>query len=681
MSEASSQDTTYTVVARRYRPKSFDELVGQENVSQALATAIRTGRIGHAYLFTGARGVGKTSTARIFAKALNSAGGPSIEADIESDTARAIDAGEDMDVLEIDGASNRGIEEIRQLRANVNVRPSRSRFKIYIIDEVHMLTTAAFNALLKTLEEPPEHVKFIFCTTDPEKIPITVLSRCQRFDFPPVKKEAIQERLRLICQNEGFEADEDALSLIARRAAGSMRDSQSLLEQILSFSDGRITVESVHEMLGTADETSLYDLVERFIAHDAVGTLQLVERSISQGSDAGQFAEQLLGYLRDLMTRAVGGSVDLLRHVHAISPEQLLEQSNRWGLQSLISAMQILDDSLVRMRHSMHSRTLLEVTLVQITQLHRLESLLGLATSLPSGSGARPMTASMPQSPASSNSNSGVEQKKKLELVESVKGEGGFVAHAIRPIISSVADLSKAEIEEQPQSNVLLKSDAHAEKIPPTHLHPAARIGAADSSDVAKSSLVSAVGASQKSGEANSASLVVTPSMRGLDSATLAGAESALASERMVVSGAADAFAMWRQLVSRLQGLLADFAALATGAAWSTDGSLTVMFDRRNQHAIEHLQRPDRKNLIDRELNQIVGRSVKIVFQAVQDSAAVEAERNAATDAPSAAQRVQRLRQVAEHPLVKPLIDQFGGEIVRLDPPSANRNNSDRKGP
>jgi DNA polymerase-3 subunit gamma/tau len=692
MSEASSQDSTYTVVARRYRPKSFDELVGQENVSQALATAIRTGRIGHAYLFTGARGVGKTSTARIFAKALNFAGGPSIEADKESDIARAIDAGEDMDVLEIDGASNRGIEEIRQLRANVNVRPSRSRFKIYIIDEVHMLTTAAFNALLKTLEEPPEHVKFIFCTTDPEKIPITVLSRCQRFDFPPVKKEAIQERLRLICQNEGFEADEDALSLIARRAAGSMRDSQSLLEQILSFSDGRITVESVHEMLGTADETSLYDLVERFIAHDAVGALQLVEKSISQGSDAGQFAEQLLGYLRDLMTRAVGGSVDLLRHVHAISPEQLLEQSNRWGLQSLISAMQILDESLVRMRHSMHSRTLLEVTLVQITQLHRLESLLGIASSLPSNSAARPTTGGENLNPArpmiaptsqmatGSHPIVGVEQKKKLELDESVKGEESVGTHTIRPMITAVADTAKAEIDLQSQANVLLKSDSRAEKVPSTHLHSAARSGAADSSVGAASSSISVAGASQRSSEVNSAHSVGSQAARGSSPATIAGTDTH-AADRLAAIGTADAFAMWRQLVSRLQGLLADFAALATGAAWSPDGSLSVIFDKRNQHAIEHLQRPDRKNIIDRELNQITGRLVKIVFQAVQDSAAVEAERNATTDAPSGAQRVQRLRQVAEHPLVKPLIDQFGGEIVRLDPPSANRNTLDRKGP
>ncbi len=200
MSEESTAKTeSYTVVARRYRPRTFSELIGQEHIAQALSKAIASGRVGHAYLFTGARGVGKTSTARIFAKALNAPDNTGNTNDIAS----AIETGEDMDVIEIDGASNRGIEEIRQLRANVTVRPSRAKYKIYIIDEVHMLTNQAFNALLKTLEEPPEHVKFIFCTTDPDKLPITVLSRCQRFDFVPVKFEAIQQRLKEISKLRG----------------------------------------------------------------------------------------------------------------------------------------------------------------------------------------------------------------------------------------------------------------------------------------------------------------------------------------------------------------------------------------------------------------------------------------------------------------------------------------------
>lgn len=268
----------YVVVARRYRPKTFGELVGQQQVAQALSNAITTSRVGHAYLFTGARGVGKTSTARILAKCLNCVSGPTPTPCGQCDACASIASGDDVDVLEIDGASNRGIDEIRQLRSNVNVRPSRSRFKIYIIDEVHMLTVQAFNALLKTLEEPPEHVKFIFCTTDADKIPITVLSRCQRFDFAPVPTDSIIERLRFIVQEEGVQADDAALRLLARRAGGSMRDSQSLLEQLLSFSGDRITENDVHAMLGTAQGGRLQTIVGHLIARDAAQALDQVAR-------------------------------------------------------------------------------------------------------------------------------------------------------------------------------------------------------------------------------------------------------------------------------------------------------------------------------------------------------------------------------------------------------------------
>ncbi len=224
-------------MARRYRPQRFEELIGQEHVVRALQGAIAAKRVGHAYLFTGARGVGKTSAARILAKALNCVHGPTPTPCNECDICQSISAGSDVDVLEIDGASNRGIDEIRQLRQNVNVRPSRARFKIYIIDEVHMLTREAFNALLKTLEEPPEHVKFIFCTTEPAKIPVTILSRCQRFDFAGIHLPSIVERLAQIVEAEGVTAEPEALAILARRAGGSMRDSQSLLEQLLAFGE------------------------------------------------------------------------------------------------------------------------------------------------------------------------------------------------------------------------------------------------------------------------------------------------------------------------------------------------------------------------------------------------------------------------------------------------------------
>ena len=376
---AANQSGRYTVVARRYRPKTFEELVGQDTVAQGLLRAIESNRVGHAYLFTGARGVGKTSTARIFAKALNASTDGSGRFDPNSEIALAIDSGDDMDVIEIDGASNRGIDEIRQLRSNASIRPTQSKYKIYIIDEVHMLTTQAFNALLKTLEEPPAHVKFIFCTTDPEKIPITVLSRCQRYDFPPVNTNQILDRLKFICANEGTQADQEALKVIARRAAGSMRDSQSLLEQMLSFGGKHISVAEVHAMLGTADETRLATFAQCMVARDAAKAIVELNDAIGEGVDPGQLAEQFLGYLRDAMTASIGAPADLMRTADASRFEELKAIGASWGLATLLSAIQLLDETIVKMKHSVQSRILLEVALVQICSLADLQSIADVA--------------------------------------------------------------------------------------------------------------------------------------------------------------------------------------------------------------------------------------------------------------------------------------------------------------
>ena len=365
----------YVVVARRYRPQTFTDLVGQNQVSQALSNAITTNRVGHAYLFTGARGVGKTSTARIFAKCLNCVTGPTIAPCGVCDICEGIAAGDDVDVIEIDGASNRGIDEIRQLRQNAGVRPSRARFKIYIIDEVHMLTTPAFNALLKTLEEPPEHVKFIFCTTEADKIPITVLSRCQRFDFAPIETTSILARLAQIAQAEGVEAEEEALSVLARRAAGSMRDSQSLLEQLLSFGGKKISVDDVHSMLGTARSSRLASLVEAVTRRDAAAAFAAVDASVREGVDVGQLTEQLVGYFRDLLAVHVGCPADLLNHASPAELPQLQAAADALGLETLLAILQILDQAVTRMRQSTHVRTLAEVALVRICKLEELDQL------------------------------------------------------------------------------------------------------------------------------------------------------------------------------------------------------------------------------------------------------------------------------------------------------------------
>ncbi|HMO37424.1 MAG TPA: DNA polymerase III subunit gamma/tau, partial [Gemmatales bacterium] len=303
----------YTVLARRYRPQIFDDLLGQEPVVQALKNAITSNRIAHAYLFTGVRGVGKPSTARILAKSLNCVHGPTITPCNECSACQAISLGEDVDVLEIDGASNRGIDNIRDLRGNTQYRPQSSRFKIYIIDEVHMLSKEAFNALLKTLEEPPPHVKFIFATTEVNKIPITILSRCQRFDLSGISRDSIQQRLQAIVQSEGQQAEEAALQLIARRAGGSMRDAQSLLDQALAFSQGAITLEQVQNLLGLAHEEEVLNIVQPVLERNAVAALEALHTCLKKNVQLGELLDQWIELWRQLLLRATLGSSPLVK--------------------------------------------------------------------------------------------------------------------------------------------------------------------------------------------------------------------------------------------------------------------------------------------------------------------------------------------------------------------------------
>ncbi len=374
-----AEDLPYVVVARRYRPQTFEELIGQEHVAKALQGAIAAGRVGHAYLFTGARGVGKTSAARILAKALDCQQGPGPVPCNNCEICRSISAGEDVDVLEIDGASNRGIDEIRQLRANVTIRPSRARFKIYIIDEVHMLTREAFNALLKTLEEPPAHVKFIFCTTEPNKIPVTVLSRCQRFDFAGIQQGAIVRRLRQIIDAEQVTADDDALDLLARRAAGSMRDSQSLLEQLLATGQPHITTAEINQLLGTVDNARLLSLAGSLVQHDAAAVLSQLDAALGEGVDVGQLFEQLIGLFRDVMVTLVGCEEETLLFAGARDEQAAVsELAGQLDLETVLALIQVLTQATTGLRQTTHRRPLAEVALVRACQLDCLQDLAAL---------------------------------------------------------------------------------------------------------------------------------------------------------------------------------------------------------------------------------------------------------------------------------------------------------------
>lgn len=388
--------------------------MGQERIAQTLRNAIREGRVGHAYLFTGARGVGKTSMARIFAKALNC---PNVDENgvpcNQCEICQGISTGQDVDVSEIDGASNRGIEDIRTLRANVGVKSMRSKYKIYIIDEVHMLSRDAFNALLKTLEEPPPLVKFVFCTTEVHKIPDTILSRCQRFDFGTISVDNISVRLGQLAEAEGFEVEPAALELVARRAAGSMRDSQSLFDQLLAFGAEKITSADVHRLLGTAPDDRIVELMDALIDRNRAGAIGLLEAALNEGVQLEALTDQFVGYFRDLMVTACGATESTLLSVGTDQRPKLQQQASRWGLQTIVAAMQILADTKARMQRTTYGRALAELALIRISMLEdldRLEDLvarlLGGAVSLPPGAATgRPISNSSAALPAEKKNN------------------------------------------------------------------------------------------------------------------------------------------------------------------------------------------------------------------------------------------------------------------------------------
>jgi len=366
---------SYTVLARKYRPQTFADLVGQEHVTRALGNAIATGRVAHAFLFTGVRGVGKTTSARILAKALNCERGPSADPCNECDACVQITQGTDLDVLEIDGASNNSVEDVRRLQESIPFRPARGRFKIVIVDEVHMLSTGAFNAFLKTLEEPPAHVKFIFATTESHKVPVTIRSRCQRYDFRLIPQPVIVERLRQILKAEQIEADEEAFAIIAREAAGSMRDALTLLDQVVAFSGAALLGQEVSEKLGIADREHLHRIAEAVLAGDGKSALEVIERVATQGLDLLHFTRQWLDLIRDMVVLEVAHDKPQLVELSAEErrrASELAKQSSLLELQRVFAGVAKLVDEVAT---ASTPRTILEMGAVRLATRPKLEDL------------------------------------------------------------------------------------------------------------------------------------------------------------------------------------------------------------------------------------------------------------------------------------------------------------------
>jgi DNA polymerase-3 subunit gamma/tau len=368
---------SYTVLARRYRSGTFDEVIGQDHIAQTLKKAITSGRIAHAYLFCGTRGTGKTSTARILAKALNcsNASAPTTEPCGKCESCLAIARGDDIDVIEIDAASNTGVDNIREVIENAQYRPARSRFKVYIIDEVHMLSKNAFNALLKTLEEPPSHVKFILATTEPEKVLPTILSRCQRYDFRNIPTREIAAHLKEISKKEKIKADEDALLLVAKAGAGSMRDSLSLLDRLLSVGESTLTTDMVEQLLGLPKAQLLFDLAAAIGAGDVKSTLAQVDAVLQSGLSIDSFIATLVDHLRNLLILRTCGADSTLVEVPGVALEDLAAQANRFDAVALTQDITLLEELRRNIRQSQAGRALLDATLVRMALADQFSSI------------------------------------------------------------------------------------------------------------------------------------------------------------------------------------------------------------------------------------------------------------------------------------------------------------------
>ena len=357
---------SYTVFALKWRPKSFDEIVGQPHIVTQLKSALQKDRLAHAFLFCGPRGVGKTSTARILAKSLNCKNGPTEKPCGTCQACLDIANGRSLDVIEIDGASNRGIDEIRTLRENVKFSPVNGTYKVYIIDEVHQITTDGFNALLKTLEEPPEFVKFIFATTQPNKVPPTILSRCQRLDFRRISVLEIIRQLERIVTSEKVKVDKEVLTAVARASDGSLRDAESILDQLVAFAKGTVGIDDVVSMLGMVEQEVLFEISDAVIRKDAALALAVIDRVINQGKDPGTLLVDLVEHFRNIMIAKICRDNSRLIDLPQEACVKLVEHADRMSMEEIFNGFSVLINAQELSKRLESVRIPLEISMVKL---------------------------------------------------------------------------------------------------------------------------------------------------------------------------------------------------------------------------------------------------------------------------------------------------------------------------
>ncbi|MBF0489635.1 MAG: DNA polymerase III subunit gamma/tau [Candidatus Omnitrophica bacterium] len=440
---------SYLVLARKYRPQSFDELQGQEHIIKIFKQAIEANRIAHAFLFCGPRGIGKTSCARILAKSLNCEKGPTLQPCGTCFACQEIAKGNSFDVIEIDGASNRGIDEIRALRENVKFAPSYGRYKIYIVDEVHMLTTEAFNALLKTLEEPPPHVVFIFATTEANKVPATILSRCQRFDFKRISLETISHNLKEISQKEGVKIQDEALFAIAKAAGGSMRDALGILDQLSALGQKGVEASDVFSMLGIVEMEYLFALTDALVDKDCVQAMIVLNQIIDAGKDLKQLGKDVTEHFRHMMIAKIGGAAlnNLIDYPKNVK-ERLASQANRTTVGAILKAIELLIQAQETSRVMETMRMPLEVAFARMT-LAPVPSTSLVSTSAPVAAASmapaavRAVTPSPVPSSVTSSYKPSIQAPKAVSVVESKEQE------KVLSMVAEGTDLTLSYIQQQ----------------------------------------------------------------------------------------------------------------------------------------------------------------------------------------------------------------------------------------
>jgi DNA polymerase-3 subunit gamma/tau len=596
---------SYTVLARKYRSATFDELIGQGQIAQTLKRAIESGRIAHAFLFCGTRGTGKTSMARILAKALNceKSKGPTTEPCGKCSSCQAIARGDDIDVIEIDAASNTGVDNVREIIENSQYRPARSRFKIYIIDEAHMLSKPAFNALLKTLEEPPEHVKFILATTEPEKLLPTILSRCQRYDFRNIPTREIASHLKDICRKEKIKADEDALLLVAKAGAGSMRDSLSLLDRLLSVGEKELTVEMIEQLLGMPRAQSIFELAQAIGAGDVKSVLQLSTALTCQGLGADTMISSLADHLRNLLVILVCGADSELVELPGIAMQDLQSQAACFDAVVLSQDIAILEELRRQMRGSGAARALLDATLVRLALAGQFTSI----DQLLSGERQTPTAA-----------------KKKVELISPA------ALKAPAPPAMTAAD----EEDDLPQPGKVWQ-------------------------DKAGPSLVELL--KQQSSTIDNASPTPLQNVEPVNTQDFEAVMSRLRDAIHEQAPGIDAFLSHGKLVG------------------VESGQAILRYPSNRETSVQMLSRNGKKEIVQKQLSEILNEPVGLRFEIEPEPAAEPVKERAAPARPAPRREVvapappvirvtpELKEQLRADPLVAAVIDELGGEIVKVE--------------